>query len=101
MVTETINTITGTNLVDRPSVVLLLDIPPTMEKYQNSLIRHLIIAARACIPAMWKQEIPPSRAQWLAKVAEIQQMENLTMALKDQDKRYRSTWASYVRYREG
>ena len=82
MVTETINTITGTNLIDRPAAVLLLDIPLSSEKYKNSLIRHLVVAARACIPAMWKQETPPSRAQWLAKIAEIQQMENLTMALK-------------------
>ena len=101
MTLKTIEKITGFNLADKPSAVLLLDIPMTMEKYQNSLLRHLIIAARACIPVLWKQEIPPSRAQWLAKVAEIQQMESLTMTLKDQDERYQSIWAPYERYREG
>lgn len=101
MVAETIRTITEISLGDRPADFLLLDIPISAERYKNSLLRHLLTAARAYIPVLWKRDIPPTRAQWFARIAENQQMENLTLAMKDKDERYRKTWAPYLAYREG
>lgn len=43
---------------------------------------HLINAARACIPALWKQECLSSVALWIRRVEDIKLMEDLTLSLK-------------------
>lgn len=85
MVEETVRDITGVSLGENPAAFLLNDVPMSVEKYKNSLLKHLLMAARACIPALWKSSVPPTRSQWWARITEIQQMENLTLMLKEQD----------------
>lgn len=99
MVAETIGK-TGVHLGDKPAAFLLFDIPMSVEKYKNSLPRHILIAVRACIPVQWKTASSLSRAQWFVRIVEIQQMESLILVMKDQDERYRKTWAPYMAYKE-
>ena len=100
MISEVIEEITEMSLGEDPATYLLLDIPISIEKYKKSLVRHLLVTARACIPALWKSTCPPGRPQWMAKIAEMQLMENLTAALREQEEEVREIWAPYVRYRE-
>lgn len=99
MVEETIKDITGVSLGSNPAAFLLNDVPLSVEKYRNSLLKHLLTAAKACIPALWKSTVPPTKFQWWARITEIQQMENLTMMLKEQDEKYRKIWSPLVEYR--
>lgn len=100
MASETINEISGVSLGENPAAFLLYDVPVPTEKYKNSLLRHLLTAAKACIPALWKSTSSPTRSQWLGRVTEIQQMENLTMMLREQEDKYRKVWTPYITYRE-
>ena len=100
MVSETVLEVTEVDLGDNPSAFLLHDIPLSNEKYKNSLIRHLITAAKACIPALWKTTTAPTKIQWMGRIADIQQMESLTMILREQEETYREIWAPYIKYRE-
>lgn len=69
--------------------------------YKNSLLKHLLTAAKVCIPALWKSTVPPTRSHRFAIITEIQQMEkNLTMTLREQAEKYRKVWAPYLTYRE-
>lgn len=43
-------------------------------KYRNSMIVHLLNAAKGCVLALWKQESPPSASLWLKKIANIYAM---------------------------
>lgn len=100
MVAETVKTITGVSLGENLAAFLLHDTPLSNEKYKNSLLKHLLTAAKACIPALWRSTTPPTRSHWFARITEIQQMENLTMTLKEQDEKYRKIWTPYFYYRE-
>ena len=100
MVSDEIEGITEMSLGENPAAYLLLDIPISVANYKKSLVRHLLIAARACIPALWKNTCSPSRPQWHEKIREIQCMESFTMALREQEERFREVWAPYDSYRE-
>lgn len=100
MVSETVKEITGVSLGENPAAFLLHDIPLPIDKYNKSLLRHLLTAAKACIPALWKSTVAPTKIQWISRIAEIQQMENLTMTLREQEDRYREIWTPYITYRE-
>lgn len=100
MVEETVETTTGVSLGENPAAFLLHDIPLSNDKYKNLLLKHLLTAAKACIPVFWKSNVSPTRLQWMARVSEIQQMEDLTMLLKEQEKKYWKIWNPYFQYRE-
>lgn len=69
--------------LERNLVVFLLhDTPLSNKKYKPSLLKHFLIAAKACILALRKHLFTPTRSRLLARIAEIHQMENLTMAMK-------------------
>ena len=100
MVSGITREITGVNLGDRPAAYLLFDIPMSLEKYKQSLLRHLLTAAKACIPILWKSTAIPTRSQWLSRINEIQLMENLTMGIREREEEYRRTWTPYSEYRD-
>ena len=101
MVMDTLKEIVEVDLGSNPATYLLLDIPISMARFKRSLIRHLLVAARACIPILWKSTNIPNKQQWLGRLSEIQQMEKLTMGIREQEEKYRLTWSPYIRYREG
>lgn len=48
-------------------------------------IRHLLNAAMACIPAMWKKPSPSTIEQWLDRVPDVcQLMEQMTADVREQ-----------------
>lgn len=56
------------------------------------MIRHLLDAAKACIPLLWKSQHPPTIAMWLKKVEDINQMEDLVLSSQDRNETYKETW---------
>lgn len=63
-----------------------------LKDIKNSLIRHLLNAAKACIPLHWKQQCPPTIAEWLRKVEELNKMEDLILTAQHKREKYSDTW---------
>lgn len=72
----TIQQFTEYTILNDPAFFFLLhvsDIPANL--YKQSIVRHLLNAAKACIPLCWKQQTPPMVTQWLRRVEDISKME--------------------------
>lgn len=70
----------------KPAAVLLHLTRLSRKLYSKSLLIHLLNTARACIPYVETTDPPThthSMALWFARVNDIQQMEKLTLALRD------------------
>lgn len=98
MVEQMIKTFTSVFLEGNAAAYLLHDTPLTIARYTNSLSKHLFNAAKACIPTLWKNLHPPHKITLAARNAEMQQIENLTMVMKDQEEKY-WTWIPCFYYR--
>ena len=66
--------------------------------YKNSIILHLINAARLCIPAKWLQPSPPSVSDWLRRVQHIANMEDLIHQFYDSSEKFHSKWACWSHF---
>lgn len=58
-------------------------------KYRNSMIIHLLNAAKACVPALWKQESPPLISLWLKKIADIHAMEKGITIMQGKEEKFK------------
>lgn len=84
---QLIHIFTDVSLQDDPAAALLNLTPLPRKWYHNSLLKHLN-AARAYIPCMWKQKSIRTVAQWLARVDDLEQMENLTSVLLEKSEEH-------------
>lgn len=50
---------------------------PVKESNKETIVCHLLNAAKACTPGTWKQRQPPPIRRWLKKVEEMNKMEEL------------------------
>lgn len=84
--------ITDRPISDNP-VFFLLHASTIPEKiYKKSIIRHLLEAAKMCIPLNCENSQPRTRGLWLQKVEEINKMEGLILSAWHQHERYTKTW---------
>lgn len=65
-------------LEDSPALFLLQLSDMPVRTYRKHLLAHLINAARACIPLLWKSTSPPTIGMWFGKINSIKYMEDLT-----------------------
>lgn len=98
-VLQIIHKITDVSLQDNPAAVFLNLTPMSCKRYRKSLLKHLLNAARACIPSVWKQQSPPVVSQWFARVCDIQRMEGLTAALGDREEEHNTRWTHWNLFR--
>lgn len=63
-----------------------------LKTYKKSILRHLINAAKACIPMLWKQQTQPTTSMWLQKVEDINKMEDLILTAQNRQASYTKTW---------
>lgn len=61
---------TDGEIPEEPAYFLLHATDTPLRIYRRSVIRHLLDAAKACIPLRWKSLHPPTIAMWLQKVDE-------------------------------
>lgn len=54
------------------------DIPEKV--YKESIIRHLLDAAKECVPLTWKSLLLQTIGMWLHKVREISKVEDLVLS---------------------
>lgn len=98
-VLEIIYKLTYVSLQDNPAAIFLNLTPVSSKRYRKSLLKHLLNAARACVPSVWKQRSPPTVAQWFARVRDIQQMEQLTAALGEREEEHNTRWMHWDLFR--
>lgn len=77
---------------DNPAYFLLHVTDTPARLYKKSVIRHLLDAAKACIPFNWKSTHPPSIDLWFRKIEEINKMEDLILTHQNRQERYSKTW---------
>lgn len=80
-----------TDRVDPAYFLLHANDTPT-RIYKKSVVRHLLDAAKTCIPLFWKSTQTPTIALWLQKVEEINQMEDLILTSQNRQETYTKTW---------
>lgn len=56
--------------------------------YKKSILRHLLNAAKSCIPLIWKQAQPPTVGLWLRKVKELNWMLDLVLTTRQKQEIY-------------
>lgn len=66
-----------------------------IKTYKKSLVRHLLNAAKGCIPIFWKQTLPPPIKLWLHRVEEIRRMEDLVLTEQHKQETFKQTWDNW------
>lgn len=64
-----------------------------VQKYKNSLSKHLLNAAKSLIPLFWKSASTPSIRDWLHRITDICDMEETTAQSNDTIELYHKTWS--------
>lgn len=67
-------------------------------RYKNSMLVHPLNAAKACIPAVWKQNSPLTFSLCLIKIADIYGMESITAALRSKEEIFNKKWIYWTQY---
>lgn len=83
---------TDRKVPDNPAYFLLHVTDTPARVYKKSVVRHLLDAAKACIPLTWKSTHPPTIDLWFRKIEEINQMEDLILTHHNRQERYSKTW---------
>lgn len=94
-VQNTIQKFTDRQIANDPAFFLLHAAHSSSKVYKKSLIRHLLDAAKACIPLMWKSTQPPSVGTWVRKVEDIKTMEDLILTARHQNELFSRTWTRW------
>lgn len=81
-----------------PAVFLLHATSAPIKSYKKSVVRHLLNAAKSCIPALWKQSTPPTVGMWLCRVEEIKKMEDLILTAQHKQDKHSRNWLSWNIY---
>lgn len=69
--------------MDDPAAIFCHLTSMSSKQYKKTLLLQLLNAAKSCIPSIWQSSSLPTVSQWFARVIAIQDMEDLTAALRD------------------
>lgn len=56
---------------------------------------HRLNVAKAYVPALWKQESPPSISLWLTKTADIHAIEKVITTLQGKEETFNKRWTQW------
>lgn len=98
VVREVTQKFTEHTIPDDPAFFLLHASNISEKVYKSSVIRHLLDAARACIPLHWKATLPPTIASCLTKVEEIRHMEDLILTAQNRQETFSKTWQLWTMF---
>lgn len=87
-VTTTIKHLTSLELKGNPTTCLLHLTERSLRKYKKMLTMRLLSAAKACVPALWRQSQPPTRVLWYSTINCILRMEELTATLHNTEEQF-------------
>uniref|UniRef100_A0A8C5MYT0 Reverse transcriptase domain-containing protein n=1 Tax=Leptobrachium leishanense TaxID=445787 RepID=A0A8C5MYT0_9ANUR len=100
MVAEVVMEVTGLDLPFTPAVYLLLHLPGAQRELRNSVILHLILAARRLIPAHWRSPEIPSLREWAETIEAMRAVEYLTVQQTEgQNPAHVQKWFYWDRFR--
>lgn len=98
VVRETVQLFNDGTITDDPALFLLQATDTPDRIYKKSVVRHLLDAAKACIPLCWKSALPPTIDMWLGKVEEIRKMEDLILTAQHREETFSKTWQLWTMF---
>lgn len=98
MVHKVTQRFTERTIPDDPAFFLLHASNIPEKAYKTSVIRHLVDAAKACIPLQWKSTCPPTISSWLTKIEEIRHMEDLILTAQNRQEVFTKTWQMWTMF---
>ncbi|CAH2224717.1 Hypothetical predicted protein [Pelobates cultripes] len=72
--------------------------PGQLAQYKRSILRHLLNAAKALIPARWKQTQPPTKMEWLQRIEEIHTAEARYAEILGRRDKHLEMWTPWYLY---
>ena len=94
-----IRQITDTGLTLNAAACLLHVTNCSLKRYKNSLVRHLLNAAKSLIPLYWKSQRVPSVAEWLRRVSDVHAMEETLAQASERVEKRHKIWQPWVAFR--
>lgn len=94
-----IKVIQGDEVPNDPFVVLLHCTGRPVGAYKKSITPHLLNAAKALIPRLWKQKNIPTLRQWLTEVDHTYYMEDLTLSLRNKSDYVTKIWSCWFAFK--
>lgn len=94
-----IKEIQGSEISNDPWQILLHCADEPAGSYKKSITPHLLNAAKALIPRVWKTPKIPSLRQWLCKVDHTYYMEDLTFSLRNKSDLGRKIWSQWFAFK--
>lgn len=98
VVRETVQIFTDRTITDDPALFLLHATDTPDKTFKKSVIRHLLDAAKACIPLCWRSPLPPTISMWLERVEEIRKMEDLILTAQHRQETFSKTWQLWTMF---
>lgn len=96
IIQQTIQNFTERPILSDPGFFLLHATDMLSKKYKKSLLKHLLDAAKSCIPLLWKSIKAPAIGMWIRKVEDIRKMEDLILTARHKSELYTKILVSLV-----
>lgn len=94
-----IKKITETKVELTPACCLLHLSNTSFKRYKRSLTIHLLNAAKSQIPLHWLSTSTPTVGDWLSRVSEIHEMEDVLAQDKGHIERFHKTWQPWLLFK--
>ena len=95
-----IKEITGKEIKKDPWVVLFHGSQEGIKKYKQSLIPHLLNAAKRLIPKRWHETESPHLWNWVDAVEETYRLEELKDSLSETNSDIKVKWEKWKEYKK-
>lgn len=96
IIQQTIQNFTERPIKLDPGFFLLHATDMSSKKYKNSLLKHLLDAAKSYIPLLLKSIKPPTTGMWIRKVEDIREMEDLILTARHKSELYSKIWSPWL-----
>lgn len=78
-----------------PAQFLLHHTSLSKKSYFKSLAMHMVNAAKLCIPIHWRSKNAPTIREWLSRISNIKNIEELIHISQDRIQQFSTTWACW------
>lgn len=89
---DNIYQITGEHVRKEPWICLFHDTDKRVAQYKNTLVPHLLNAAKSLIPRVWRTPDAPSMKEWIVKIDWLRSIEETIHRSEDSMETYKTVY---------